>query len=160
MGNTKWSGFLSYKAVNAEIDSVIKNAMVPVKKFSVKGGTIQEVDLSGNDDIKVSMEVLEAKMFRNISLYLPRSNGFEWHQLWEIAEHDLTLSLSFFASGKIGKTTTHQFNIISENAKITEKPIRYSDWDSRDVLRVNFSLPDLRIVHGSQQGGEYVEADI
>jgi hypothetical protein len=160
MGNTKWLGYLSYKAVNAEIDSVIRNAMLPVRKFSVKGGTIQQVDLSGNDDVKVSMEILEAKTFKNISLYLARSNGFEWHQLWEIAEHDLTLALSFFASGSVGSTTTHQFNIISQSAKITEKPVRYSDWDSRDVLRVNFSLPDIRIVHGTRQGAQLVERDL
>ena len=160
MGNTKWSGYLSFKAVNPEIDSVIKNTWVRVKKFSVKGGTIQEVDLGGSDDIKLSMEVLEAKTFKNISLYLPRSNGFEWHQLWEIAEHDLTVSLSFFAAGKVGNTTTHQFNVLSDNAKITEKPVRFSDWDSRDVLRVNFSMPDIRIVHGSRQGAELVEKDI
>jgi len=160
MANTQWSGFLSFKATNPEIDSVIKSAMVPVKKFSVKGGTVRQVDLNGNDDVSVALEIHEAKRFGNISLYLPRTGGFEWHQLWEIAEHDLPVSFSFFTTGSIGKTLTHQFNLISQNAKITEQPFKYSDWDSQDVLRVNFTMPDIRIVHGLRQGAEFVEEDL
>ncbi len=157
MGNTSWKGYLNFKAVNPEIDSVIKNEMVPVKKFSVRGGTTEAVDLSGRDDIKLALEIQEAKMFRNLSLFLPRTNGFAWHQLWEIAEHDLPVMISFYTVGKVGNTTTHHFFVVGTNAKITEQPIRYSDWDSRDVLRVTFSLPDVEIVHGSRQGGEFVE---
>jgi hypothetical protein len=160
MGNTKWSGYLSYVAQNAEIDSVIKSAWVPVKKFSVKGGTARDVDLGAGDGVSVALEMEEAKRFRNISLFLPPGRGFEWHQLWEIAEHGLPVSLSFFTSGSVGKTLTHQFNLMSDNARISEAPIKFSDWDSRDVLKVNFALTDIKIVHGSRQGSHFAEEEI
>lgn len=160
MGNTQWSGYLSFKATNPEIDSEIKSAMVPVKKFLVKGGIQRAIELSGKDDASVALEIHDVKKFGNISLFLPRTRGFEWHQLWEIAEHNLPVSFSFFTTGSVGKTLTHQFNVISLNAKITDQPIKFSDWDSRDVLRVNFSLPNVRIVHGARDGGDFVEEDL
>src|SRR5215217_2674329 len=160
MGNTQWSGYLSYKATHIDIDSVLKSTMVPVKQFSVKGGTMRNVNLTGADDISVALEIEQAKSFKNISLYLPRTRGFEWHNLWEIAEHDLPVSISFFTTGSRGKTLTHQFNLLCETAKIMERPIKFHDWDKSDVLRVNFSLPDIRIVHGSKQGGDFVEEDM
>lgn len=160
MGNTQWSGFLSYKAQHADIDSVLKSNWVPVKSFSVQGGTVRRVDLSTTSDVGVALEIEQSRSYKNLSLFLPRTRGFEWHHLWEIADHGLPVAISFFTSGSIGNTPVHQFNLSCRTAKITSQPMKLSDWDKNDVLKVSFSLPDIKIVHGSKQGGQFVEEEI
>ncbi len=157
MANTKWKGTLTYRAKHTDIDSVIGAQFVPVTQFSVKGGAKRWIDLNITDDISLVSEFEQARSFKNIALYLPRTKGFEWHQLWEIADHGLPVTIAFFTSGNIGKTVKHQFTLISQNAKITGQPTRMPDWSGAEVLRVELSLPEIKLVHGTYQGSEFVE---
>lgn len=157
MSNTKWIGTLTYRAKHTDIDSVLSSSFVPVTQFAVKGGAKRQVDLNLADDISVVSEFEQARMYKNISLYLPRTKGFEWHHLWEIAHHRLPLTIAFFTSGSIGKTVKHQFTLISENAKITDSPVKQLDWSNREMLKVSLSLPETKLIHGSYQGSDLVE---
>lgn len=159
MAETKWTGFLSYKAKHADINSELKGSFVPVTQFSVKGGAKRKVDLTITDDLSLVSEFEQARSFKNISLYLSRTKGFEWHHLWEIADHGLPVSIAFFASGNIGRIVKHQFTLICQNAKITEQPAKEPDWGKCEVLRVNLSLPEIKLVHGSYQNTEFVQDD-
>ena len=159
MADTKWSGFLTYRAKHTDIDSELKGSFVPVSQFAVKGGAKRKIDLTSTDDISLVSEFEQARSFKNISLYLPRTKGFEWHHLWEIADHDLPVSIAFFTSGNIGRTVKHQFTLVCQNARITEQPVKEPDWGKSEVLRVNLSLPEIKLVHGSFQQSEFVEED-
>jgi len=159
MADTKWTGFLSYKAKHTDIDSELKGSFVPVKLFSVKGGAKRVVDFTSADDISLVSEFEQARSFKNISLFLPRTRGFEWHHLWEIAEHGLPVSMTFFTSGNIGKTVSRQFTLVCKNAKISETPVKQQDWDKSDVLKINLTLPETKLIHGSFRESEFVEED-
>jgi hypothetical protein len=159
MADTKWTGFLSYKAKHTDIDSELKGSFVPVAQFAVKGGAKRKINFNLTDDISLVSEFEQARSFKNISLYLPRTKGFEWHNLWEIAEHGLPVSIAFFTSGNVGQTVKHQFTLVCQNAQITDQPSREIDWGNNDVLRVSLSLPDIKLVHGSFQQSEFVQED-
>ena len=159
MADTNWSGFLTYRAKHTDIDSELKGSFVPVTQFAVKGGAKRKIDLTSADDISLVSEFEQARSFKNISLFLARTRGFEWHNLWEIAEHGLPVSIAFFTSGSVGKIVKNQFTLVCPNAKITDQPGKVLDWGNNEMLRVNLSLPEIKLVHGSFQQSEFVEED-
>jgi len=156
MAETKWAAFLSYKAKHTDIDSELKGAFVPVSQFSVKGGAKRMIDLTVTDDISLVSEFEQARNFRNISLFVARTKGFEWHHFWEIADHGLPLTIAFFASGRSGKTVRHEIILTCRTARITNPPGKEIDWSGNGLLRVNLSLPDITLEHNSLQGSQFV----
>jgi hypothetical protein len=157
MAETKWSAYLSYKAKHTDIESELKGSFVPVAQFGVRGGTKRKVDLTSTDDISLVSEFEQARGFKNISLFLPRTRGFEWHHFWEIANHGLPVTIAFFASGSAGKTLKHEFILTCPGAKITGSPGKVPDWSGNELLRVDLSLPETKLEHGSFQGSEFVK---
>ena len=157
MGNTTWSGFLSYKAKHTDIDSVLKGSFVPVASFAVKGGAKRIIHLTAADDISLVSEFEQARSFKNITVFLPPTKDFEWHNLYEIAYHNLSFSMTFFASGNVGKAVTNQFTLSCKNATITEQPVKGTDWSYSSILKVNMALPETELLHGSYQESEFVE---
>jgi hypothetical protein len=155
-----WTGVFSYRARHREIDSVLNAAVVPVTHFSVNGGAQRVVDLGATDDISFVIEFAQARNYKNISLYLPPARNFEWLDLTEVAMHGLPLSISFSTAGTIGEKTAQTFELLCENARITEPPSRLSDVVAKTlVLVVRLSLPETKILHGSLQGGNLVETE-
>lgn len=158
MAAIEWTGFLTYAAKHSDIDSVLKSSFVPVSLIKVKGGAKRVVFLSSTDNIDLVSEIEQARSFKNISLYLPPTQNFEWLDLTEIAVHKLPVSINFFTYGSIGKTITHQFQLICENAEITATPNKDFDPTVKGMLLgVHFALPETRLIYGSQQGSEFIE---
>lgn len=153
-----WTGILAYRANHRDITSVINATEIPVTHFSVNGGAKRIIELASADDISFSLELSAAKNYKNISLFLPPARKFEWLDLCEVAFHDLPLAISFSTFANNGKANTHTFNLLCENAKITELPSKVSDpVAGATVLAVRMSLPAPKILHGFYQGGEFVE---
>lgn len=158
MAGTTWSAFLSYKAKHKDIDSVIKGSFVPVEHFSVKGGAKRLISLSATDDINLVDEIEQARRLKNITFFLPPTKDFEWLDLTEISIHHLPLLMVFFVSGNVGNTITHQFTLSCRNAEITDSPSKKTDGSvQKTVLRVDMSLPETELLHGSPQGPDFVE---
>lgn len=149
--------FLSYKAKHTDIDSVLKGSFVTVTSFSVKAGAKRVIDLNTADDISLVSEFEQARSFKNIALHLPPPKDFEWHHLYEIGYHGLPFAMSFYISGNIGKMVTHQFTLSCSKAKITEQPVKGTDWGNSPLLKVNMELPETQLIHGSYQESEFVE---
>jgi hypothetical protein len=159
MANTTWKCVFAYKAKHKDIDSTL-NAFVPVIAFSVKGGTSRIIDLSSTDDINLADEFLQARKYKNITLFLPPASNFEWLDLTEISIHRLPFFSVFSASGKIGQTLTHEFILSSKDAQLTGLPGKVTDSEKRlTLLRVPMALPNAKLTHGSQQGDDFVQED-
>ena len=159
MADTKWEGYFGYKAKHKDIDSVLNASFIPVSYFSVKGGAKRIIDLSATDDLSLVSEFEQARSFKNISLFLPPTKNFEWLDLTEISIHHLPVIIYFFAQGKVGKTITHEFTLSCKNAEITESPSKKTNGGKEIVLKVEMSLPEIRLIHNSPQGGEFVQED-
>lgn len=158
MAKTKWEGYLAYKAKHADIDSVLKAAMIPINVFSVEGGANRLIDLSSADDLALLSEFEQARGFKNISLYLPTGKNFELLDLREICFHRLPLALSFYVQGVQSKTTIRRLTLVSPNAKVQSPPLKkYDGARQTDAWRVNFNLPDSQLLHAFQQNGALVE---
>lgn len=158
MAEIKWRGFFSYKAMHKDIDSVLKGSSVPVAAFSVKGGRIRIIDLASPDEINLAEEFLQARNFKNVTVFLSPTKGFEWLDLTEISIHRLPVFSVFFAQGKIGETLTHEFTLSSASARIIEPPRKTTVSEKRlTLLRVAISLSDAKLTHGAPQGDAFVQ---
>ena len=157
MAETKWKGYLTYKAKHMDIDSMLKGSFVAVSSFAVRGGAKRKIDLTTADDISLVSEFEQARSYKNISLFLPPARDFEWHHLYEISHHNLPLAMTFFASGNVGSTVKHQLTLHCKNAQITEQPAKGTDWSNGAILKVSMTLPESELIHGSYQGNEFVE---
>lgn len=158
MNNSRWSGFLSYKAKHTDIESELAGSFVPINYFAVKGGANRLIDLTSADDISLVSELEQARKLRNITIYLPPSKNFEWMHFNEIAFHNLPLNFALFTSGNIGKTVTHQFTLACRNAGISEQPKQKADGASgNNVLMVNLTINDSQLTHGFRNGSDFVE---
>jgi hypothetical protein len=160
MAEIKWRGFFSYKSEHQDIVSVLKGNSLPVAAFSVKGGRSRVIDLASPNDIDLAGEFLQARNFKNVTVFLSPTKGFEWLDLTEISIHRLPVLSVFFAQGKIGETVTHEFTLGSVKSRITEPPGKATVPEKGlTLMRVSISLPDPKLTHGSPQGSEFVQEE-
>ncbi len=158
MNGSSWSGFINYKAKHTDIESELSGKLVPINYFAVKGGASRLIDLKTADDISLVSELEQARSLRNITIYLPQSNNFEWMHFNEMAFHNLPVSFALFTSGNVGKTLTHQFTLACRDAEISEQPKYKADGATgTTVLMVNMTITESQLTHGFRNGSEFVE---
>lgn len=153
-----WTGYLHYKAKHTDIDSVLSALFVSVLYFHVSGGAQRLIDLTSTDDISLVSEFEQARTFKNLVLYVPPADDFEWLDLKEISIHGLPVSIKFIAFGGVGNTVTQSFILAAKNAKVTEPPAKRTS-NAKPVLEVKLAIPDARLIHSSYHGGNTVDEE-
>lgn len=147
-----WTGYLHYKAKHTDIDSELSALFVSVSAFSVVGGAKRFIDLTSTDDISLVSELEQARTFRNLTLYLPPATNFEWLDLTEIAIHKLSVSIKLILFGQNKSTTVQSFVLAIKGARISERPLKRTN-GGKPVLEVKLTFSDVKLFHGTHEGG-------
>jgi hypothetical protein len=104
MSNMKYNAVVSIteKPTNDNNGKPLKNqqllelSKIPIRSFSVVGGTSRSINLDSADEISIGNEFEQARTYKNITLFAPPSLDFTGVKLTQLKDSSSLASTKFF----------------------------------------------------------------
>lgn len=120
---------------------------IPVHSFEVEGGTNRKIDLKSTDDVSLSLEFEQARIYRNIIFYVPPTRDFLAVRLMELGItgelFDLTFVVSIYAQGRKLQT----LRLSAESSLFRSKPMTVGGPPAPSLM-VKVRMPHPKLLHG------------
>ncbi len=141
--------------------SLVAVPNLPVRSFSVVGGTSRSIDLDSADEISIGNEFEQIRTYRNVTLFIPPSKDFTAVKLVTLRSSGLkfftlAFTVDIYADGKRTQTLT----FASSKAWLAKNPIPVGNKEALLMMEVHFDSGAM--LHGklNKRTGEFVHKQI
>lgn len=164
MSSMKYSALVSIheKPQNGQQNiSLVDLSKIPVRSFSVVGGTSRSIDLDSTDEFSMGNEFEQARRYNNITLFVPPTKDFTAVKLFTLRSSGLKFFTLFFqVSIHSGGQLTQSLILETSHAWLLKNPTPVGNKEALLMLEVRFN--NVQLLHGklNQKSHEFVHEEI
>ncbi len=163
MSTMKYNAALSIheRPQNAQQLSLVDVSKIPVRSFSVKGGTSRSINLDSTDEFSLGNEFEQARTYKNIAIFIPPTKDFTAVKLFTLRSSGIKFFTFFFEVDiHSNRVKTQTLILETDHAWLLNNPIPVGNKEALLMLEVRFN--EIHLLHGkrNQKSREIVQEEI